>query len=97
MAGKTDAEAALQEAWEEAGVRAADISDTPIGSYRYEKGLNNGGHLPVEADVYLARVEEMRDDFPEAAQRTRTWFAPAEAAALVDEPDLGDLLRRLSR
>lgn len=95
MEDKDDGEAALQEAWEEAGVRKADVSEQPIGHYHYDKGLNDGQSVPVRADVYLARVTELRNAFPEAKQRDRAWFTPQEAADLVDEPDLGEILRNL--
>lgn len=91
MPGRTLAEAALQEAWEEAGVQAG--SPEPLGSYRYDKTQDRGFAIPVEVQVFLAPVTALADDWPEAATRTRRWFAPAEAAALVAEPDLARLLR----
>ena len=93
--GKDGAQSALQEAWEEAGVHKADIGGDPIGSYRYDKGLSDGDSIPVEADVYLAYVTSLRDSYPEAHQRERAWFAPQEAANLVDEPQLQAILRTL--
>ena len=86
---------ALQEAWEEAGVRKADIESDPVGYYEYAKGLGDGVTIPVEAQVYLTKVRDLREDYPEADERTRAWFAPADAANLVDEPDLQAILRAL--
>ncbi|APE42612.1 NUDIX hydrolase [Sulfitobacter alexandrii] len=87
--------AALQEAWEEAGVREADIESAPVGFYDYDKGLSEGLTMPVEAQVYLTRVKDLREEYPEADQRKRAWFSPEEAAALVEEPDLQAILRAL--
>jgi 8-oxo-dGTP pyrophosphatase MutT (NUDIX family) len=93
--GLDGAGAALQEAWEEAGVTGAEIEAEPIGHYAYDKGLGNGLTVPVEAQVYLTRVSELEADYPEARERRRGWFAPQEAANLVDEPELKAILRTL--
>lgn len=87
--------AALQEAWEEAGVTQADIESDPVGFYEYAKGLGEGLTVPVEAQVYLTRVRDLSEDYPEANARKRAWFAPQEAANLVDEPDLKAILNAL--
>ena len=91
--GLDDSGAALQEAWEEAGVSKARIGDTPIGSYCYEKGMRDGGSVPIKTQVYLTKVQDLADRYPEVKQRKRAWFAPEKAAELVDEPELKDLLR----
>ncbi len=95
MKGKDDSEAALQEAWEEAGVSKAEIEDEPIGFFAYDKGLASGEKVPVEAHVYVARVRDLKETYPEVDQRKRAWFDPNEAADLVDEPDLKEILRAL--
>jgi 8-oxo-dGTP pyrophosphatase MutT (NUDIX family) len=87
--------AALQEAWEEAGVTKAEIDPSPIGHYEYDKGLGEGMTVPVETQVYLARVEDLSEEYPEAPERSRAWFTPEEAANLVDEPQLKDILNTL--
>ncbi|MGC1495380.1 MAG: NUDIX hydrolase [Sulfitobacter sp.] len=87
--------AALQEAWEEAGVTKADIEEEPIGLYEYAKGLGEGMTVPVEARVYLTRVRDLSEEYPEASLRKRAWFAPKDAANLVDEPDLKAILSAL--
>ncbi|WP_171232541.1 NUDIX hydrolase [Ruegeria sp. HKCCA4812] len=93
--GLSGAETALQEAWEEAGVRADAVHDEPIGQFTYDKILKDGSAQPVLTNVYRISVRALADDFPEADQRERGWFAPAEAATLVQEPELQALLRRL--
>lgn len=95
MKGKDDHEAALIEAWEEAGVSKADIEEEPMGFFEYAKGLSSGDTVPVEAQVYMTRVRDLRPSYPEVHQRTREWFSPDEAAELVDEPDLKTILRAL--
>jgi len=94
--GLTAAQSALQEAWEEAGVRADADKARFIGRFVYHKGLRDGRTLPVEAELYKVRLrdDEMRDRFPEARERRRLWVTPRKAAKLVDEPELQDILRR---
>ena len=95
MHGKSDAEAATQEAWEEAGVRATKTSPMPIGSYRYAKNGPGGIVTPMEAQVYMVKVDKLAKKFPEATERKRKWFRPKEAAQKVDEMALKDLLLSL--
>lgn len=94
MAGKTSAQSAAQEAWEEAGVRKGYFTDVPLGSYHYGKRHDSGAVEPLETLVYAVEVTDLRDDFPEADQRSRQWFSPKEAATLVDEPELSAILAR---
>lgn len=90
--GLDGAGAALQEAWEEAGVTEADIESEPMGIFEYDKGLGEGLTVPVTTQVYLTRVRELSEDYPEASMRKRAWFAPKEASELVNEPDLKEIL-----
>ncbi|AYF02101.1 NUDIX hydrolase [Paracoccus yeei] len=91
MPGRTLADAALQEAWEEAGVLGT-IGQDPIGSYHYDKVQDLGFSVPVEVRVYLLDVESLADDWLESGQRKRRWFEPARAAELVAETGLKRLL-----
>jgi len=84
--------AAAREAEEEAGILGA-ICPTPLGSYQYRKRLDNGASLLVTVDVFPFAVTEELPAWREQAERERRWFTLAEAAAAVDEPDLGELLR----
>ena len=88
-------DAALQEAWEEAGVKKAVIDRKPIGSFDYDKRLDTGVPVPVEAHVFAVEVEKLKDDYPEADERSRKWVAPEKAAEMVDEPGLQALLRQM--
>lgn len=94
MAGRSLAEAAAQEAWEEAGVRGT-ISDTEIGRYRYDKVQDRGFAIPIEVRVFAMQIDELASDYPEAGQRKRRWYDPARAAELVAETGLKELLRAL--
>jgi len=95
MDGKNAPEAAMREAWEEAGVREGQIDGDAIGHYEYEKELKTGLPVPVETLVYKVEVSETRDDFPEAGERERRWVSPEEAADMVREPQLQRLLREM--
>jgi 8-oxo-dGTP pyrophosphatase MutT (NUDIX family) len=88
-------QSALQEAWEEAGVKTAEIEPEAVGHYDYTKGLDTGGEAVVQTQVYLTRVIDLAKDYPEADERTRMWVGPQDAANMVDEPELKDILRHL--
>lgn len=88
-------EAALQEAWEEAGVSKAEIESDPVGTFDYDKGLAEGMTVPVKTRVYLTQVHDLSENYPEADARRRAWFRPEDAANKVDEPELKALLQDL--
>ena len=90
MPGLSPHRTAAEEAWEEAGVRG-EVSPRPLGAYRYDK-RRRGGSVPAQVTLFQMRVDEEFADWPERSQRNRRWFAPAEAAALVAEPDLAALI-----
>ena len=94
MPHRSLAEAAALEAWEEAGIRGR-IDSAPLGHYTAQKDTDGGLPVPCRVTVFRLRVEEESDTFPEAAQRHRRWCAPAQAAALVREPELAALLARI--
>lgn len=82
------AESARKEAVEEAGVEG-EVGTQPLGRYQYAKW---GGLCTVE--VFLMRVTQQ---FPtwEESFRDRRWFSLPEAASVLREPALQDLVRRL--
>jgi 8-oxo-dGTP pyrophosphatase MutT (NUDIX family) len=92
MAGKTDAEAAAQEAMEEAGVRGP-MGDTTIGHFRYSKIVRSGDLRRHVVAVYPMEVVVQLGDWPEAHQRDRRWMTPEAAADSVHEADLAVLIR----
>ncbi|WP_197918141.1 NUDIX hydrolase [Thiosulfatihalobacter marinus] len=86
---------ALQEAWEEAGVKEAEIDPDMIGTYEYAKRLTGGAAVDVEVQVYSAKVDKLVDQFPESDERSRKWVSPMDAANMVQEPGLQELLRQI--
>lgn len=82
---------ALEEAWEEAGIKPAGRPSL-VGRYHYEKRLDGGLPMPTRVEVFAIPVSGLHDDFPEKGQRERVWMSPADAAAAVHEPDLAELL-----
>jgi 8-oxo-dGTP pyrophosphatase MutT (NUDIX family) len=93
--GEQPHRSALREAFEEAGLMG-EAERQPIGSYVYGKRLAGGAVLSTEVLVFRLRVARLLADWPERGQRERRLFRPAAAAALVLEPDLARLLRRLA-
>jgi 8-oxo-dGTP pyrophosphatase MutT (NUDIX family) len=94
MSGRTLAGAALQEAWEEAGVKGS-VAETAIGQYSYRKSVKGGIPVTCRCDVFQVDVDAMLEEWPEKGRRKRAWFPLAEAAKRVDEPELKALLRGL--
>lgn len=92
MEGRTLAEAALQEAWEEAGVKGA-VGAEPVGSFSYQKVVKNGIPVTCRCEVYPVEVSGLDENFPEKGRRKRWWAPLREAAKAVDEPELKALLR----
>lgn len=92
MDGKTGAEAARIEAWEEAGVRSNRVSRRPVGRFDYLKTHDDGFVEPCTATVYPIKVAETVKDYPERGERKRKWVAPEEAAEMVQEKGLQALL-----
>lgn len=84
-------EAAAREAHEEAGIDGA-VSRSECGRYFYAKARSSGEDIPCEVLVYPLEVDTVADKWKEKGQRTRTWFRGEEAAKLVNEPDLGELI-----
>ena len=91
MLGLAPESAAAQEAWEEAGVEGV-TNPVCLGRYGYHKVLGPTAEVPCAVAVYGLRVVHLADRFPEVKERRRQWFAQAEAAGLVQEPDLARLI-----
>jgi two-component system phosphate regulon sensor histidine kinase PhoR len=92
--GRSPAESAAQEAYEEAGI-IGEVEAEPLGRYVYRKRRRNGAVLPAEVQLFRMSVAEERDDWPEKDERERRWFAPQEAAAAVAEVELAEMIRGL--
>lgn len=87
--GHTPGEAALLEAWEEAGL-VGTLDPEPVGSYVYEK---EGCTFHVL--LFMMRVSEVREVWPERGFRERKWVTVHDAMERVDEPSLQELLKRI--
>ncbi|WP_439109270.1 NUDIX hydrolase [Lentibacter sp.] len=92
MAEKTPAKAALQEAWEEAGVKGRAF-DRCLGLFSYTKDISKTESLPCVALVYPVLVTSLEKNFPEKGERRRKWFSPKKAAGKVAEPELKKILK----
>jgi len=91
MPGKSLAEAAEQEAFEEAGVRGT-IDPKPIGTFRHVKTMLVNGELEVDIVVHPLWVDRELPKWPELGQRKRKWFSAKEAAKKVHSPELAELI-----
>lgn len=79
---QSPAEAAVAEAWEEAGL-IGRLSDGPAGRYEYEKyGVNH------TVQVFVLHVDSVRTNWPERNERTREWVSPEEAINRIEEAEL---------
>ncbi|AZO21769.1 NUDIX hydrolase [Mesorhizobium sp. M1E.F.Ca.ET.045.02.1.1] len=94
MKGKSGRKAAAIEAQEEAGVLGKALKQ-PAGTYSYWKRMASR-FVRVDVVVYLLEVAEEMADWREAANRQRAWLPVADAALLIDEPELSTLLRGLT-
>jgi 8-oxo-dGTP pyrophosphatase MutT (NUDIX family) len=84
-------EAAAREAYEEAGLLGS-VGRDPLGTFVYDKRLDNGRIVEVEVTVYPMAVGQQLEDWPERLERRSLWVTPDEAAALVEERGLAEIL-----
>jgi 8-oxo-dGTP pyrophosphatase MutT (NUDIX family) len=91
MDGRTEAQSALTEAWEEAGVIGA-VSEAAMGHFVYPKVLADGVALPVRVALFPVEVARLKRRYPEMRERERRWFRPSSAAERLGEPDLARLV-----
>ncbi|HWH17859.1 MAG TPA: NUDIX hydrolase [Allosphingosinicella sp.] len=94
MAGKSFAEAAEQEAFEEGGVRGS-ISAEEIGSFDHDKTRLLSRPLRCKVAVYLMKVEHEMTRWPEQGERRRRWFGLEEAARAVSSERLSQIIRSI--
>ncbi|WP_018181776.1 NUDIX hydrolase [Kaistia granuli] len=93
--GRTAAESAAQEAFEEAGV-FGDIGALALGSYGYEKILRDQSSVDCRVTMYGLRVRGTLLQWRERGERKRRWCGLHEAIDLVSDGGLGDLLREIA-
>lgn len=85
--------AALQEAFEEAGVLGE--GGAAIGEFHYRKALKSGSYRRCRVQLFSMSVTTELDAWPEMDQRERRWFELQDAAKIVLEKDLGLVLASL--
>jgi 8-oxo-dGTP pyrophosphatase MutT (NUDIX family) len=95
MKGRKPAEVARQEAYEEAGLIGHVVRKWPLGNFHYQKRLAKREVL-CQVWVFLFRVERQLDEWPEKNQRETRWFNADEAADLVEEGGLAEIIARFS-
>ena len=91
MDGLTPAEAAAQEAFEEAGVEGK-ITGNCLGIFTDNKEVD-GDDIPFVVALFPLKVKRLHAIFPERNQRRRQWMSRKKAAAMVDNPELAQLIR----
>lgn len=93
IAGATPSKSAEREAWEEAGV-IGTARPVCLGVYSYTKRDDSLSPLPCVVAVFPVKVRKLEDKFPEAGERRRKWCSPKKAAALLQEPELAQIISR---
>ena len=96
MPGRSLADSAAQEAFEEAGIRG-EVDPQPIGSFRHVKQHLLLGRLEIDILVHILAVDREFSDWPERGERNRKWFTLSEAALRVDSDGLRKLIVRFGK
>jgi 8-oxo-dGTP pyrophosphatase MutT (NUDIX family) len=94
--GKSPQSSAAREAFEEAGVLGA-VAKRSAGSFSYAKRLKSGAVVVCDVRVFPLQVRRQSRQWPEKQQRIVKWLSASQAAEKVNEPGLGDIIRRLAR
>jgi 8-oxo-dGTP pyrophosphatase MutT (NUDIX family) len=90
------ADTAMQEAFEEAGIKGRILRSKPIGRYRYRKG-DQAELGKITVRVFLMRVKRQVAKWPERRERKLRWVRPRRAASMVAERKLAILLARIPK
>ena len=93
--GRKPADVAKQEAYEEAGLVGHIVGKRPIGDFHYAKRLAKREIL-CQVRVFLFRVEQQLDEWPQKGRRETRWFDAEEAAGLVEEGALAEIIESFS-
>ena len=95
MKGHKDHQAAAIEAQQEAGI-IGRVHKKPVGNYTYWK--RRGAHFDYcRVKVFPLEFRHQLPEWREKGQRRGAWLLPDEAADLVDDPGLVDIIRHLPR
>jgi len=88
----TPANAAMTEAFEEAGV-IGKVKPVCLGIYSYHKELSEDEALPCVVAVFPIKVRKLKNEYPEKAERRRKWFSRKKAAKRINDPELAGLIK----
>ncbi len=86
---------AALEAFEEAGV-IGDIQTRPIATYHHEKNYADGTQQYRRVTLFGMRVRGTLTNWPEREERQRRWFSLDEAAEVIGDRELADILEYIS-
>ena len=89
--GRTAGEAALLEAWEEAGLVGV-LAQEPVGTYLSDK-YGRSHHVTV----FLMTVTEVADEWPEQDVRKREWLDTDDAVDRIEEAGLREIVSAVCR
>lgn len=89
--GKTPAQTATQEAFEEAGV-VGGVDPRPLGGYQYVKTLPDGSHQDCLVTLFSLHVRGTLVQWPERNERKRRWHDLAQASKVAADQQLAELL-----
>lgn len=91
MDGTTPAEAALTEAFEEAGV-VGKVTDHCVGVYSYPKRLKPKQVVNCLVMVYPVKVKRLLKRYPEMKMRKRKWLGRKKAMERVDDRPMAHVI-----
>lgn len=92
--GKTPAQTATQEAFEEAGV-IGGVDPRPLGEYQYVKTLPDGSRQECLVTLFSLHVRGTLVQWPERNERKRRWHDLAQASKVAADHQLAELLATL--
>ncbi|MEE9428563.1 MAG: NUDIX hydrolase [Paracoccaceae bacterium] len=90
----TPSQSAAREAFEEAGVEGK-VSSKCLGIFSYQKELD-GDDLPCVVALFPLKVKRIHAIYPEKGLRKRKWLNRKKAAALVENPELSQMIKDFS-
>ena len=94
MKGRTPGQAAMVEAYEEAGLEGDIVRAAKLGSYSYLKRQPDGENREIKVDVFPMMVHRQLESWPEVAERETRWFAVLKAAGMITEPRLAKIIAK---
>lgn len=87
---------AAREAFEEAGVLGV-VGKTSVGVYFHRKKLPSGDQIAIPVNAYPLFVNTLLRTWPEMSYRRRRWMHVIEAADIVEQAELREILHGFAR